>query len=781
MQTTTLDQLVPVKETKFDFTKIFHRIRANWYYCVICAIVMVGLAGIYLYVANPTYKAMATVLIKDNTGQNNSPQSNGISSLQSLGLFPGASNVDNERDILVSYPLIHQVVSDLQLYLNFSTYKDFRSKPLYKKSLPFTTSITGFSTDNLDPSQLSYEFTLNGKSGFTVSSDKHVWKGKWSVPVVLPIGQLTLEKNELTNDWDGSQNIKMDVSSINAVADGFKENINAEISDKQTSIINLSLNTTIPEQGIDIMNGLIHVYQLSNIEDNNRITDSTIEFLNNRLFTVGAELDSIEGNIQHFKQHNELADLPTQSQSLIANAGENAKELAAQQVQLSITNSLIEYMHSQNGNDRVVPASLTINDGSLSAIIDNYNKLLLQKERVLLSATPDHPVVKNLDNQIKGLRSDMLSGLNSIKYSLEAGIGSMQQNEGALNNKIRRVPAQERTFTEYSRQQAIKQELFLFLLQKREESLIAKSSTVSNARIIVPGRVATQPVAPNKKLVLSFAMVLGLIFPFIISFFRNLTNLKVETKEDIANNTQTPVLAEILHNGKPADGAIVVTHSSRDPVAEQFRILRTDLSYLLPSQHQKVILFTSSMPNEGKSYVALNLSAMLAFSGKKVVIIDFDLRKPKLAERLGLNYENGFSQYAIGKATLDDIIYCVDGIPNLSFIPSGAIPPNPAELLITDRTTHLFDQLKQRFDYILIDSAPCIVTDARLLSRYADLTLFLVRLGTTYKELLKQIQEFYQQEKFPNLNLVINDLNRKRGKYYNGYQNYGADYGYFEN
>jgi capsular exopolysaccharide synthesis family protein len=780
MHTNTLDRLVPIKESKFDFTKVIQRIRANWLYAVLSAILMVVLAVIYLYVTSPTYKAMATVLIKDNDGKSPAPQNNGIGSLESLGLYPRSSSVDNEREILVSYPLIHQVVTDLQLNLSFSTYKDFKSEPLYKESLPFKISIEGFTTDNLDPKQLRYEFHLTSASGFEISSADHIWKGSWDEPIQLPIGKVTLVKNQAMSSWDPARSIKMAVASINAVADSYKENINADISDKQTGIINLSLNTTIPQQGIDIINGLIHRYQLSNIVDNNRIADSSIEFINNRLVTVGAELDSIEGNIQHFKQSNDLADLPSQSQSLISNAGANAKDLATQQVQLSITNSLIGYM-SQNGNDRVIPASLTINDGNLNTIIDSYNKLLLQKERALLSATADHPVVKNLDNQIKSLRSDMLSGLNSIKNSLEAGISSMQQNEGTLNSKIRKVPAQERTVMEYSRQQSIKQELFLFLLQKREESLIAKSSTVSNARIIAPGHVAAKPIAPNKKLVISFAFLLGLVIPFVISFFKSLTNLKIETKEEIENNTQTPVLAEILHNGKLLDSGFVVTHSSRDAVAEQFRLLRTDLNYLLPDSSQKVILCTSCMPNEGKSYVALNLSAMLAFSGKKVVIIDLDLRKPKLAERLNLQYEKGFSHYATGDASIHEIIYPVADKPNLSFIPSGAIPSNPSELLITDKTKDLFDYLKENFDYILIDSAPCIVTDARLLSKYADLTLFLVRLGTTYKDVLKRIQEMYQQEKFPNLNLVVNDLNRKKGKYYQGYYNSKKGYGYFEN
>lgn len=780
MQPSNMDQFVPVREAKIDFTKVFHKISAHWLYCLIGAVLMLALAVFYLYIAQPTYRAMATVLIKDNNGQNTSVQNSGIASLQSLGLFPGASNVDNEREIIISYPLILEVVRDLQLYLNFTAYKDFKVEPLYKETLPFSVMMERFSTSDLTEDQLSYEITLIGTSGFSIASNNQVWSGKWGEVISLPIGKLRLDKVKRTRDWDHTRNVKMVATAVEAVADNYKALINAEVSSKQTSIIDLSLNTHIPQQGVDIMNRLIDVYQLSNIEDNNRITDSTIKFINNRLILVGTELDSIEGNIQHFKQSNDLADLPTQSQALITNAGANYKDLAAQQVQLSITNSLIDYMKENKANDRVVPASLTVYDGSVSSQIENYNKLLLQRERLLLSATNNHPVVQNLNSQINSLKGDMIAGLNSIKHSLEAGIASMRKNEGALNDKIRQVPAKERTFVEYSRQQSIKQELFLFLLQKREESLIAKSSTVSNARVIVPGRVATKPIAPNRKLVLSFALLLGLMIPFVFSFFRNLTNTKVDNKEDIENNTKVPILSEILHNSGSADKGIVVTQSSRDPVAEQFRILRTDLNFLLPGDDQKVILFTSSMPNEGKSYVSLNLGAMMAFSGKKVVLLEFDLRKPKLAERLGIHYEKGFSHYATGKADISEIIYPVEHYQNLSIIPSGPIPPNPAELILEDRTKDLFNALKADFDYILIDSSPCIVTDARLLSRYADLTLFLIRVGTTYKEQIKQVEAYDKMGKFPQLNLVVNDINRKRRKYYYGYPKYAQGYDYFD-
>lgn len=777
MQAPDFDWQETEDDARINFPKIIHKIKINWIYCLLCGGLLISVAYLYLYVTNPVYNSVATVLIKDNNNQMASQKGGGISTLQDLGLIPSSSNVNNELQIITSYPLILKVVEDLQLYLQFSTDKNFRKLPLYKNTLPFKTAINDFNSDNLVEDELKYDIYLNVDGGYKVICKDEQWIGKWNKPLKLPFGQFTLYENSLSSTWNSAQAINLVVSNISSVSDVYQKAIQTEISDKQSSIISLSLATLIPQQGNDILNKLLNVYQIADVEDNKHITDSTIHFINSRLVLVGHELDSIETEIQTFKQNNNLADLTAQSQSLISNSGITEQNFANQRVQLSVIKSLIEYMDANKDNPRVVPTSLAISNGGVSDLINKYNSLLLQKQRLLLSATDDNPVVLNLNEQLTSLKDDIVLGLYSIKHSLEAGLAEIEGNAHGIENLIRQIPAKERTFVEYSRQQSIKQELYLYLLQKREESLISKSSTISNVRIIAPGRTEARPLSPNKKIILAGSWILGLLLPFIIATLKTLANVKIRTKEDIETGTKVPILAEILHNDVVKSG-IVVSPKSRDLLVEQFRILRTDLNFLLNKEDEKVILFTSSMPNEGKSFVSLNLSAMIAYSGKKVIILELDLRRPKLSRGLLGRNERGFSDYAIGKAEIDDIIFPVENHPGLFIMPSGAIPPNPAELILLDRTREMFSKLREKFDYIIIDTTPYIVADAHLLGKYSDVTLYLVRVGYTYKDQLKQIEKLFFEMKLPRMNLLINDVNNKRSSNYYGYGNYGYGYGY---
>ncbi|MGF7229836.1 GumC family protein [Arachidicoccus sp.] len=774
MQAPDFDWLEAEEDARIDFPKIIHKIKINWIYCLLCSTVLVGAALFYLHITNSTYNAVATVLIKDNTNQLTGQQGTGISTLQGLGLIPGTSNVDNEQQIITSYPLIHTVVEDLQLNLGFSTTKQWRQVPLYKETLPFQVAIKNFHTGSLQGDQLKFDFQLNRNKGYRVVSNGQQWIGYWGKPLALPFGELTLSSDSLTNNWDSTQVINLVVADIASVSDNFQNSLSTEISDKQSTIINLSLPTMVPEQGTDFLNRLLDVYQLSDVDDNKHITDSTIQFINQRLILVGKELDSIEQKIQLFKQNNNLADLTAQSQALITNAGLYQQNYAGQQVQISIINSLIEYMNAHKQNEQIVPASLAVQDGSLVSIIDKYNSLLLQKERLLLSATKDNPVVQNIETQITSLRGNMMTGLQSIKQSLQAGLAEMQTHNNSLDNMIREVPAKERTFVEYSRQQSVKQELYLYLLQKREEALISKSSTISNIRIIAPGRIEAIPLSPHKSLILAFALLLGIILPFVVSTLRNLANVKINTREDIEKGTKAPVLAEIPHNhNKENNHGIIVTAKGRTPLNEQFRILRTDLNFILTNKNDKVILLTSSMPSEGKSFVSQNLSAMMSFAGKKVVILEMDLRRPRISRHLLGQSEKGFTNYAIGQASLDEIIYPVERFPGLSIVPSGPIPPNPAELIMLEKTEQMFAELRNRFDYIIVDTTPCLVADAHLLGRHSDVTLFLVRVNVTYKEQLTQINKQLVENKFPRLNILVNDVDNTKKSYYYGYGRYG--------
>lgn len=761
--------------------KITHEIRSRWYIYLLSVFIMVFLAVVYFKIVNPVYNTKASILVKDDDskgGGTGAGQNSGLTALQDLGLLSGTSNVDNELQIVGSYTLIEKVVNDLRLNFTFSARQQLRRVPLYKSTLPFTATITNYTESGWGSPKLRYYITLTA-AGFTIGSDDSLWRGAWKKPVTLPFGQITLFPDSLTAFWDKQQEIRLDVVTKGAKVDYLQKNLSIDIPDKQTSVIDLSLPTSLKQQGIDILDTLISSYQKANVDDNNGVADSTIRFIDERLGNVSGELDAIEGKIQSFKQQNNIIDISEQAKAVINNAGSYEQGLAEQEVQLSVVNSMLDYMQENAANPHIVPASLAPQDPSVSASIDKYNSLLLQRERILTSGvTAGNPIIQTIDAQLQVLRKDMFTGLQTIRQSLQAGIEAMKKNTSSVDNLIHQAPAQERTFLEYSRQQNIKQQLYLFLLQKKEETAISRSSTISNIRVIDRGRAETKPISPKKALVLSAAFLLGILLPFSYSYIRELTDAKVRNREEIEKKTKAPILAEILHNKVKAGPGIIVRATSRDPLSEQFRILRTDLNFLLPGGDEKVILFTSSMPGEGKTFVSLNLAATLALSGKKTIILELDLRKPKLAQRLGIAVKKGFSHYVIGQAGLDDIVYPIKDHENLFILPCGPIPPNPAELILREQTAKLFAQLRKDFDFIIIDTTPNIVTDARLLARYADITLYLVRAGRTFKHQLALINNIISEEKMPRVNLILNDISAKKAGY--GYYGYTYGYGYFD-
>ena len=758
-----------------DFAKVLQKIKAYWPLSLLGALIMTGLALLYLYKANPVYNVKAAVLIQDSE-KKGSGKGNMLNSLQDLGLLNGASNVNNEQMVITSYPLIEEVVTDLQLYLQFFTHEKIRKQPVYKDDLPFKATITNFDLSRLSKKQkddLNYTLTWDN-SGYNITSENQTWKGNWGTPLLMPFGHLILQPNDLTKHSESEKSFYFTVQPIGAAANNYANALTTEIPNKQTSIINLQLRTTLPRQGTDMLNALISAYQASTVDDNNQLNDSTLTFINERLSVVGKELDSIEIKIQGFKQQNRLTDLPMQSQALIDNMGKQDQELNAQLVQLSMVNSMMDYLVANRSNPRVIPASLVVNNPSIAAAIDNYNRLLTQKERLQLSATNDNPVIQNIDEQLGGLQKSIFSGLESIKLSLSTGISKMKQQNASLTGVMREVPAIERTFGDFTRQQNIKRELYLFLLQKREESLIAKSSTLSNSRVIAPARADYTPVSPKRDLILFGALILGLLAPFGIDKIIHLFNNKIRTRADLEAKTSLPVIGEIGH--KNESELIVVSHQSRSLVAEQLRVLRANIQFLFTQKEQKVIMVTSTVSGEGKTFISSNLATVFALTNKKVVLMELDLRKPKVMKGLDISATKGFTQYVIGKCEIEDIIIPSGINENLFVIPAGAIPPNPSELILHERTEALFTYLRTNFDFIVIDTTPNIVSDAQLLGKYADATLFLVRLDYTLKEHIDMIQNLTKDEKLPRVNLVVNDIKPKR--YGGSYYGYGYGYGY---
>lgn len=770
MQENFNNQLEPgAEESSMDLRKVLNSFLKNWPWFVFAVIGAMIIAFFYLRYSTPEYNVRATVLIQDDKKGGTTPDN---ALLMDLGLA-GKSNVDNEVQIFKSRTLMEKVVRDLQLYVQYFTQGKVKSIERYQDK-SFQMFFVPLFEDSVRQSK-TYTFKPNGNQGFTLSDEQNEWKGQWNDTLNIPIGRALFMRTFLPLDENETYTIVVNNPEITVT--GYMNRLAVDLANKQVSIINLTLQSPVMAKGESVLNKLIQVYMQSNVDDKNRIADSTMRFIDDRLALVGQELTGIEKDIENFKEVAGLTDLSAQSQQLITSTSDYVKDLTEQQVQLSVVQSLENYL---NDNDkRVVPSSLVVQDPTFSSLINNYNSLQLEREKLLMSSTENNPLVKNLDQRLSSVRIDLKNSLASIKKSLQIRVSELVRHTGRLTSEMRAVPAKERIFLEKSREQSIKQELYLFLLKKREETAISKSSTIANARIVDPAKSDFAPFKPKTQLIYLSAFLIGLILPAGVIYLRQMLNTRIMDKADITDRTNTPVVAEISHSDSPSP--VVITASSRTIVAEQFRGLRTNLQFMLPGKDQKVILLTSCISGEGKSFVSINLASTLAITGKRVLLMELDLRKPKISTALGIDGALGFSSFAIGQAELKQVIIPSGHQESLYVLPAGALPPNPAELLMLPKTKDLFDVLRENFDYIIVDTPPVsLVTDAQLLAKFADASLFVVRQAYSFKPQMSLIEDLYRSKKLPNLSIIVNDVKAGQGYGYNYSYGYGYGYGYAE-
>ncbi len=776
MQQNSIDRQEWEPEEKgqgLDLQQLVGKFRFLWPWMLICALVAVTIAGLYLYFTPNQFKVNAKILIKDDEKKGGG--GGDLSMLKSIGLLSGASNVDNELEIIRSYTLMREVVQDLQLNVQYFKKENLKTTELYGKTAPFQLWFESFNKSAFAEGALKYEVVVTNKGLSLKAEEGPAYQVSWGDSLTIPAGKLIALRNAGAAS-KGSETYSLVVSNPDLVADGMVKSIEASIPNKQVTTINLAIEESIPERGEHIINKLINAYMRANVDDNNRIADSSMAFIDARLMVVGDQLSNIEKEIQVFKQKNEISDLGEQAKAMISSTSDYAREVSQQEVQLSVIESLERYIKENSGNPRIVPASLVVQDPTLSAVVGQYNSLLMQRSRLLLGSTETNPMVVNIDGQLQDLRQDMISGIQSVKRGAQVALKSLRSNSSDLEARMRQVPQKERVALDYSRQQAIQQELYLFLLQKREETAISRSSTIANARIIDAAKTDRGPIKPKKKVIMAIALLAGLVLPFGVSYGRSIINTRLRTRADIEQVSDLPVIGEIGHHNQ--DKVLVAEVGNRSVVAEQFRALRTNLQYILTGLDEKTILITSCMSGEGKTFISINLASVLALAGKKVALLELDLRKPRVSASLGLDPAKGFSTYAIGKATLEEVLIPSGIHADCWLLPSGPLPPNPAELLLNERTDALFSELEQRFDYIIIDTTPNIVADALILSKKAQATLFIVRANVTDKDQMKIPNGLYRDGKMPRMNLVVNDINQSKysGGYY-GYGNYGQGYG----
>jgi capsular exopolysaccharide synthesis family protein len=758
------------EDETINIDKVYSWIQEYWMSIVISIVASMLIAVVYLRYATPKYVIHAKVLIKGEQKD----ASNGAL-LAELGMGGGKGNVENEVEIFKSRILMQHVIENLHLNIQNTVSGKITATTLYKDA---PIKITPLFNDSSIYTSSSYKFKVAKDGGFDVDINGKNVHGKYGDIIELTEGKVLVEYNPLAGHlYDDIHDFTISICPSEALVDGYVSRLTIELLNKQSSIVDLSFIDVIQQRGEDVLNRLIEEYKLAIIEDKNQVAEGTLSFIEDRLHGVDTSLTIVEKDIAGFKKANKIIDVESQSKLLLENTGDNAKELTQKEVQLKILEALEKYLKDNNNVRRVMPATLITQDVTLDKIIEEYNTLQANRLRMLRSYTENSPHIAAINSQMDDARERMTNYITSLKRGYEVSVEELTHQKGDINNKLAGVPETQRVSLEYQRKQQIMQELYLFLLKKREETAISKAATVSNIKIIDPAKRSSAPISPVRSKIYLIALVVGIIIPSVRIAAKELFNNRIGARSDIERISEVPIFAEIGHN---TDGQfIVVRKDSKTVLAEQFRALRTNLQFLLTNETQKTIMITSSMSGEGKSFISANIAASIALSGKKVVLMELDLRKPKLSENLHLQNKVGFSNYIIGQAELDTIISPSGVFDNLFVVSSGPIPPNPAELFLLPKMQQLFDELYKRFDIIMIDTAPVgLVTDAQLLSKYADTVMYVLRQNYTYRQQLKSANNLYKAGKLPHMGFIINDSKMNRGSEFA--YGYGNSSGYFE-
>ncbi|MEK6481700.1 polysaccharide biosynthesis tyrosine autokinase [Catalinimonas sp. 4WD22] len=697
------------------------------------------------------YHINSTLLIKDE--QNGSDLLGGTAG---LGVFNNSKKIENEIVILKSKSLMHRVLSELSLHTTYYIEGRIRDMEVYKDDIPIELIFSSY--DSLAFGK-SVKIRATDKNTFDLieesGGEKSISTHKFGQEIKTAYATFTAVSSAATPP---SQTYIIRFHDLRQLAESYSRKLMIQPVNDNTSILNVSLVDAVSQRGIDIIDKLVEVYNQEGIEDKNQMAVNSLQFLDERLSYLSEELSDVEKNVEQYKQRNNLTDVSSNAQLYLQKASEYNEQLEGYELQIDILNSIEAYL--QKDDMQLVPSSLNIQDPTLNSLIAKFNELQQERQRMLRTIQPESSLILNIDDQLANLRVNIMENLSNIKNGLIITRDNLQASSSRFESRIQKVPSIERELLEINRQQSIKQQIYLYLLQKREESALALASATPNTRII--DRAVAYPIYPNKANIYLASILLGLFLPFAFQYIKEMLDDKVQELKDVQKITATPVLGEISHS-KLKD-TLVVTKKSYTPTAELFRLIRANLQFATIGKENKVILITSSISGEGKTFFSINLGASLALAGKRVVVVNFDLRKPTPNQNIGL------TNYLVNENfSVDNITVSHPSIPGLAMIGSGLLPPNPAELIMSENVARLIAELKVRFDYVLIDSSPVgQVADPYALAPLIDSCIYIVRCKHTQKSQLEIIDDIYRNQKFKHPMIVLNDT-KKDNSYGYGY------------
>ena len=775
----------------------------KWKWFVLSLIIFIGLAVVYLLVTPPVYKRTASLLIKEGDKKGVSSLSSVVNAFADMGIFNANVNVSNELSSIQSPDVILEVIRRLNLDIDYLTKGKYHKETLYGRTLPLKVTFKDIAYNDFSSFTLTIEkgkvkisdFELNDED---VGNDS-VLVASFGKEIKTPVGKLTITKSPSFKEtaYEGME-IEVSRTGLLATIKNCLDKMKAVLQDERGTIIDITYKDVSIQRAEEFLNTLISVYNENWVKDKNQIAVSTSQFINERLLVIESELGNVDSDISSYKSENLIPDMEASSQMYMNTANEANIQITELSNQLYMARYIRDHINNKNSKDQLLPANSGINSSAIEQQINDYNEKMLQRNSIVANSSEENPLAIDMDKNLNEMRSSIVKSIDTQVGTLNTQIKGLRGIQGASTSRLSSNPKQAKYLLSVERQQKVKESLYLFLLQKREENELSQAFTAYNTRVVTSPTGEMLPTSPSRRRILLAAILLGLLVPVIILYIRENMNSKVRGRKDIENLT-VPFIGEIplnihsnqklpfrrwleklsnRHKKNDETYTVVVKAKSRNVINEAFRVVRTNMEFMIGSDsNKKIIMLTSLNPGSGKTFLTINTAVSFAIKNKKVVAVDFDMRRASLSEYVN-KPQTGIADYLNGKIQdWHEVKVPIEGYEHIDVVPVGTIPPNPTELLFSDKLQKMIDDLRQEYDIIFLDCPPVeIVADASVIAKYADMTIFVIRAGLMEREMLPIVEGYYNNKKFNNMSMILNGTTTVGNRY--GYHRYGYAYGY---